>query len=218
MEPGAAEESSNTSEDRGWGSLPHTLDNHSIQLAATVMTTTAMTLPPQKNFSVEDTTTTSTTGETMNFPVEGALYLPSQFNVTQEEGTPAIVAGDNTSMVNSVSTAVTTTSPPQTDPCMEAKREDEMFLLEVMERDDITVVSQGLADGIDLSLWTPQFITNCIGSSYHHKICVFKTTNNETLEEDRWYSMKVSDFFRYLAKRADNHPEMFTFIDCDDHE
>ena len=58
------------------------------------MTTTAMTLPPQKNFSVEDTTTTSTTGETMNFPVEGALYLPSQFNVTQEEGTPAIVAGD----------------------------------------------------------------------------------------------------------------------------
>ena len=94
MEPGAAEESSNTSEDRGWGSLPHTLDNHSIQLAATVMTTTAMTLPPQKNFSVEDTTTTSTTGETMNFPVEGALYLPSQFNITQEEGTPAIVAGD----------------------------------------------------------------------------------------------------------------------------
>ena len=94
MEPGAAEESSNTSEDRGWGSLTHTLDNHSIQLAATVMMTTAMTLPPQKNFSVEDTTTTSTTGETMNFPVEGALYLPSQFNVTQEEGTPAIVAGD----------------------------------------------------------------------------------------------------------------------------
>lgn len=90
-------------------------------------------------------------------------------------------------MVNSVSTAVTTMSPPQTDPCTEAKREDEMFLLEVMERDDITVVSQGLADGIDLSLWTPQFITNCIGSSYHHKICVFKTTNNETLEEDRWY-------------------------------
>jgi len=37
-------------------------------------------------------------------------------------------------------------------------REDEVFLLEMMERDDVTVVSEGLADAVNDTLWTPEYI------------------------------------------------------------
>jgi len=93
--------------------------------------------------------------------------------------------------------------------------EDECFLLRMMERDDITVISEGLADEIDASLWTREYITGCIGSEYHHKFRAFQkktrtvtTTKNSTTktieyheEQSGWYSMKVSSYFDYLEKR-----------------
>lgn len=92
--------------------------------------------------------------------------------------------------------------------------EDEGFLLRMMERDDITVISEGLADEISASLWTREYITGCIGSEYHHKFRAFQkktrtvvTPNDSTKEieyheeKSGWYSMKVSSYFDYLEKR-----------------
>ncbi|KAL7553995.1 hypothetical protein ACHAWF_017589 [Thalassiosira exigua] len=82
--------------------------------------------------------------------------------------------------------------------------EDEQFLLIMMERDDITVISEGLADSIDSSFWTREFIEGCIGSEFHHKIRGFAREPLEAKqvkEKKGWYSMQVSDYFRYLDQR-----------------
>ncbi len=91
--------------------------------------------------------------------------------------------------------------------------EDERFLLRMMERDDITVISEGLADEINASLWTKDYITGCIGSEYHHKFRAFQkqsravTKGDSTTmieyhdEQSGWYSMKVASYFEYLEKR-----------------
>jgi hypothetical protein len=77
------------------------------------------------------------------------------------------------------------------------ERADEIFLLHMMEKDDITVISEGLADTINPSLWKYDYIDGCIGSEYHHKFRSFI----EGREKDGWYSMKFSDYFRYLERR-----------------
>lgn len=96
---------------------------------------------------------------------------------------------------------------------------DEEFILRMMERDDITVISEGLADEISSSLWTREYIVGCIGSEYHHKFRAFQkktrtvanttndkqTTSTTTIEyheeKSGWYSMKFSSYFDYLEKR-----------------
>ena len=124
---------------------------------------------------------------------------------------------------------------------------DEIYLLEMMERDDITVISEGLADEISASLWTREYIVGCIGSEYHHKIRAFRkktrpvavadTTNEQTTatttieyheEESGWYSMKFSSYFDYLEKRRNiqekggdensGNNRMFSFKDCNGKE
>ena len=90
---------------------------------------------------------------------------------------------------------------------IEVGREDEDFLFKMMERDDITVISEGLADSINSSLWTREYIEGCIGSEYHHKFRRFETKHlqgqpaTQPTEKEGWYSMKVSDYFDYLEKR-----------------
>ena len=90
---------------------------------------------------------------------------------------------------------------------IEVGREDEDFLFKMMERDDITVISEGLADSINSSLWTREYIEGCIGSEYHHKFRRFETNHlqgqpaTQPTEKEGWYSMKVSDYFDYLEKR-----------------
>jgi len=89
--------------------------------------------------------------------------------------------------------------------------EDETHLFRMMERDDISVISEGLADEMNPSLWTREYIEGCIGSEYHHKIRAFETISNENrprrqsiqhqTEKAGWYSMKVSDYFQYLERR-----------------
>ncbi len=91
--------------------------------------------------------------------------------------------------------------------------EDERFLLRMMERDDITVISEGLADEINASLWTKEYITGCIGSEYHHKFRAFQKKSRAVTKDDSatmieyheeqsgWYSMKVASYFEYLEKR-----------------
>ena len=89
--------------------------------------------------------------------------------------------------------------------------EDEGFLFRMMERDDITVISEGLADAMDSSLWTPEFISGFIGADYYHKFRKFEMITKPVTERDSageqsvehlvekegWYSMKVSDYFEY---------------------
>ncbi|KAK1736014.1 hypothetical protein QTG54_013150 [Skeletonema marinoi] len=114
----------------------------------------------------------------------------------------------------------------------------------MMERDDITVISEGLADEISASLWTKEYITGCIGSEYHHKFRAFQkksrtvatkddsTSTIEYHEEQRgWYSMKVASYFDYLEKRrsvqdkqqeesdiSDGSEKMFSFEDSNGKE
>ena len=121
--------------------------------------------------------------------------------------------------------------------------EDERFLLRMMERDDITVISEGLADEITSSLWTKEYITGCIGSEYHHKFRAFQkksrsvTSGDSTSEieyyeeQSGWYSMKVASYFEYLDKRryvqskqaeesdsADEAEKLFRFVDSNGSE
>lgn len=122
--------------------------------------------------------------------------------------------------------------------------EDERFLLHMMERDDITVISEGLADEINASLWTKEYITGCIGSEYHHKFRAFQkksraltNDNSATMieyheEQSGWYSMKVASYFEYLEKRrsvqaggqqegsesSDGSEKMFSFEDSNGKE
>jgi hypothetical protein len=97
--------------------------------------------------------------------------------------------------------------------------EDEVFLFKMMERDDITVISEGLADGINPSLWNKEYIRNCIGSEFHHKFRGFEKSSHKSFggdvadDEDKeetvvqyeemknWYSMTVSDYYGYLDRR-----------------
>ncbi len=120
--------------------------------------------------------------------------------------------------------------------------EDERFLLRMMERDDITVISEGLADEISASLWTKEYITGCIGSEYHHKFRAFQKKSRTVTKDDSttttieyheeqpgWYSMKVASYFDYLEKRrsvqqkgvdsiSDGSEKMFSFEDSNGKE
>ena len=118
-------------------------------------------------------------------------------------------------------------------------REDESFLFTMMERDDITVISQGLADEINSSLWSREYIEGIIGSVYHHKFRGFETMlredgtiSEQTREKEGWYSMKFADYFQYLERRRSVKHKLrdtssiedgdlikdFTFIDMNGHE
>jgi hypothetical protein len=118
-------------------------------------------------------------------------------------------------------------------------REDEVFLFTMMERDDITVISQGLADEINSSLWSREYIEGVTGSVYHHKFRAFETMfredgsiSEQTREKEGWYSMKFADYFQYLDRRRSVKHRLqdtssiengdlindFTFIDIDGHE
>lgn len=109
-------------------------------------------------------------------------------------------------------------------------REDESFLLRMMERDDVTVISEGLVDGLNPELWNMTYIADRLKNVYFHKFRKFQRrvvdsngpdSNNRgniatvptTLTEDRvpclikydeldrCIAMKMSDYGRYLEMR-----------------
>ena len=110
-------------------------------------------------------------------------------------------------------------------------RDDEEFLLKMMERDDITVISEGLGDTLQSSLFEQDYMRACIGSQYHHKVKSFhkiKTTprnsvstgeSNGLYEETSWHSMRFDDYFDYLdIKREKGQPRKksnFAFTDSE---
>eukprot|EP00956_Cyclotella_meneghiniana_P028198 scaffold64965_cov79-Cyclotella_meneghiniana.AAC.16 len=111
-------------------------------------------------------------------------------------------------------------------------REDEEYLLKMMERDDITVISEGLADEFDLSLLGETYVESRLGSQFHHKVKEFRKTTSipcgiptgeivGQYEEKGWHSMKFKDYFNYLSlkekimnsEESVAKDEMFTFKD-----
>ena len=69
-----------------------------------------------------------------------------------------------------------------------------------MERDDITVISQGLADAINPSLYSNDYIKGVIGSIDHHKVRRF--TRQRQIVEAGWHTMKFEDYFDYKTTLA----------------
>lgn len=57
--------------------------------------------------------------------------------------------------------------------------EDEEFLLKMYERDDITVVSDGLFSGLDPDKWTLDYIRRVAGDQYYHRFRRFDIVKEE---------------------------------------
>ena len=109
--------------------------------------------------------------------------------------------------------------------------EDEQFLMTMMERDDITVISEGIAADVDMSLLGRDYVSSCIGSQYHYKVKEFRKTasvrkgsnftgevNGMYCEEMQWHSMRFRDYLDYLEyfqKTKENGDKMFTFTNSE---
>jgi len=81
---------------------------------------------------------------------------------------------------------------------------DTRFMLEVMERDDLTLISDGLLDmmRLDRKLWTMENIAGTFLDEFYHKFRRFDSTTNTVVEIDHLHSMRMSDYCAYLEKRA----------------
>ena len=105
---------------------------------------------------------------------------------------------------------------------------DYEYLTKMMERDDLSVVSEGLANDLNPSLWHFSFIDGLAGEEWCHRVRRFsrqivpesdlvqnlsaaKTTEGDSVspkyfvthkEEEKNVSMQLSCFFQYLAKRT----------------
>lgn len=91
----------------------------------------------------------------------------------------------------------------------EVSEEDKKFLLEVMERDDVTVVTEGLAEALDPQLWDLSYLQNAVGGEFYHRFRKFKqkvvsrggVSTMTYREVDGCVSMRVSDYLEYLRRR-----------------
>ena len=91
--------------------------------------------------------------------------------------------------------------------------EDEKFLLLMMERDDITVISSGLMNSLDPQLWGKKFMCSCVGNDIYHRFRSFRRVLKKIKEEDeegyyityeendKWLKLTINDYFRYLDQR-----------------
>lgn len=91
-------------------------------------------------------------------------------------------------------------------------REDLIFLLKMMERDDITVVTEGFAR-LNTSLWTLATLSHMVGDSVCHQFRVFRRVMKVGSNEKCCYEsfeelgeccdMFMKDYFRYIQLRRD---------------
>jgi hypothetical protein len=84
---------------------------------------------------------------------------------------------------------------------------DKRFMFEVMERDDLTLISDGLLDigCLDRKLWNMQNIAGTFLDEFYHKFRRFDSIKrggkNVVVEVDNLYSMRMFDYCAYLEKR-----------------
>jgi hypothetical protein len=89
----------------------------------------------------------------------------------------------------------------------EINKQDEGFLLHIMERDDITTVSAGLIEGLDENKWKISNVANpFLKDDYYHKCRQFTkvTSVNEEIsykEMDGMLSITIADYLTYLKLR-----------------
>ena len=98
------------------------------------------------------------------------------------------------------------------------------FLLEIGYNDRFIFLHICSAHGLHKKIWNSDYMKNLAGNEYHHKIKQFEQImhpgdDNQTLfkELDGFVSMKISDYFSYLDKRAKSKSDddTFTFIPFD---
>jgi hypothetical protein len=95
---------------------------------------------------------------------------------------------------------------------VELIEEDERFLYEMMERDDITCISDGLANHIDPKSYDPNTLFNAAGDEFFHKHRRFDKMKRQEFEalgethvtckykeKDVSLAMQVKDFSRYVG-------------------
>jgi hypothetical protein len=95
---------------------------------------------------------------------------------------------------------------------VELVEEDERVLYEMMERDDITCISDGLANSIDPETYHPNTLFNAARGEFFHKYRQFNKMNKQAFEslgetdvtckyteEDSSLVMKAKDFSRYVG-------------------
>jgi len=91
-------------------------------------------------------------------------------------------------------------------------------MLRMMERDDVSVISEGLIDELDQSLWNSEFMSGCVGDDFCHRTRQFQRMliDDEGKESkggdanvyvsykecDGNISIRVKDYFRYLDQRG----------------
>lgn len=107
-------------------------------------------------------------------------------------------------------------------------RDDEVFLLQMMERNDITVITDGFAGQLDPALWTFPFIQDLVGEDVCHQFRIFqrrllspshaqmgdKAPNEKQqlyesfAEEGISCSLRMKDYIRYLQQREQQMHEI----------
>ena len=103
---------------------------------------------------------------------------------------------------------------------------DSRFMLEVMERDDLTLISDGLLDmmRLDRNLWTMENIAGTFLDEFYHKFRRFDSGvsadgTDTVVEVDHLHSMRMTDYCAYLEKRTkflaglENEGPFFSFED-----
>jgi hypothetical protein len=109
---------------------------------------------------------------------------------------------------------------------------DEIFFLQMFERTDITVISQGLLDWrrMDPRIWRLPYVCGVLNREFYHKFRRFDTTIDpetgfeQCLEMYLMYSMRMRDYHEYVDRRRiqKNTTEvadpMFTFLDHEERE
>lgn len=97
--------------------------------------------------------------------------------------------------------------------------QDINFLLELMARDDLTVVSEGLWSPTFEKLLELEYLEAAFGNQIHHKFRMFsKKTEGGYEEKPDGLSMRATDFFKYLEMKMTEDGDckkLFRFSDGD---
>ena len=89
--------------------------------------------------------------------------------------------------------------------------EDERYILQMMERDDVTCVMEGFCRNLNKDLWKLDRFSSLFGTTAepHYKVRVFRGVNSSDIvpqkyeEEDGVIALTPLDFVRYLQQRQD---------------
>jgi hypothetical protein len=115
---------------------------------------------------------------------------------------------------------------------------DSKFFFQMMEKDDITLVSHGMLNYHKLTpqLWDIEYMGDRLKGDFYHKFRRFDRildqAGNESFKEvDKMYSMRVEDYVRYMTRRSEYLEDVkrappdepvvepqFTFLDAEDKE